>query len=109
MASIRKRTWTTGKGERREAWVVRYADQDGVWRLKTFDRQRDAKGWQATALHEVKQGTHRPDSTAPTVRAAAAAWIRRGEADGKERSTLTQRRQHVELHIVPLLGADTKL
>jgi hypothetical protein len=38
MASITKRSWTTRKGERREAWVVRYADQDGVWRLKTFER-----------------------------------------------------------------------
>jgi integrase len=43
------------------------------------------------------------------VTAGAEAWIKRGEADGKERSTLAQRRQHVDHHIVPLLGADTKL
>lgn len=109
MASIRRRAWTTGKGEQRTAWVVRYADQDGKWRLKTFDRQRDAKDWQTTALHEIRQRKHVPESASPTVGAAAAAWIRRGEADRKERSTLTQRRQHVDLHILPLLGADTKL
>jgi integrase len=109
MASIRKRSWTTRKGEQRTAWVVRYADQDGVWRLKTFDRKRAAEDWQATALHEVKQRTHIPESTAPSITAAAEAWIRRGQADGRERSTLVQRRQHVDLHILPLLGAETKL
>jgi integrase len=108
MATIKKRSWTTRRGEEREAWVVRYADQDGVWRLKTFERQAAARDWVATALHEVKQRTHRPDSTAPTVASAAEAWIRRGEAD-KERSTLVQRRQHVDLHLLPLLGAETKL
>jgi integrase len=109
MADITRRTWKTSRGEQREAWVVRYADQNGKWRLKTFERQRDAKDWRATALHEVKQRTHVPESTAPTVAAAAEGWIRRGEADGRERSTLAQRRQHVDHHILPLLGAETKL
>jgi integrase len=109
MASIKRRTWTTSKGEQREAWVVRYADQDSKWRLKTFARQRDAKAWLPSAQVEVKQRTHRPDSTSPTVAAACGAWIRRGEADGRERGTLQQRRQHVDLHILPLLGAETKL
>jgi hypothetical protein len=61
------------------------------------------------AQQEVKQRTHRPESTAPTVADACEAWIRRGEVGGKERSTIRQRRQHVDLHIVPLLGGQTKL
>jgi integrase len=109
MATIRKRKWTTPTGEPREAWVVRYADQNGKWRLKTFARQREAKEWRATMLQEVRHRTHLPDSTAPTVASAAEAWIRRGEADKLERSTIKQRRQHVDLHILPLLGRDTKL
>jgi len=121
MATIKRRRWISRSEQRaaeiearepvkdREAWVLRYADRNGVWRLKTFERQKDARDWQATALHEVKVGTHRPDSTAPTVATAAEAWIRRGEADQKERSTLAQRRQHVDHHILPLLGATTKL
>jgi integrase len=108
MASIKRRSWTTSKGEQREAWVVRYPDQDGNWRLKTFERQRDAKEWLPTAQQEVKQRTHRPDSTAPTVAAACEAWIKAGEAD-LERSTIVQRREHVDGHILPLLGAETKL
>jgi integrase len=109
MATIKRRAWSTSKGEQREAWVVRYADQDGRWRLKTFARQRAAKEWLPTAQVEVKQRTHRPDSAAPTVSAACEAWIKRGEVGGKERSTIRQRRQHVDLHILPLLGAETKL
>jgi integrase len=109
MATIKKRVWTTSKGEPREAWVVRYADGDGAWRLKTFERQREAKDWLTKTLGEVKNRTHRPDSLAPTVRAAGEAWIKRGQADGLERSTLDQRRQHLDLHIAPLLGDSTKL
>ena len=108
MASVRKRTWTSG-GETKTAWVVDYADQDRKRRLKTFRRKADAREWTVTALHEVKERKHVPESTAPTLAAAAEAWIRRGEADGRERSTLVQRRQHVLFHIFPLLGADTKL
>jgi integrase len=109
MASIKRRAWTTSKGERREAWVVRYADQDGVWRLKTFGRQRDAKDWLDDTKPKIKTGQHVPESKAPTVRAAAGAWIEQGEVDGLESSTMRQRRLHVDRHIVPLLGADTKL
>jgi integrase len=35
MASVRKRTWTTG-GKVKTAWVVDYFDQHGRRRLKTF-------------------------------------------------------------------------
>ena len=108
MATIRKRSWVSG-GETKSAWVVDYFDQNGKRRLKTFARKADARDWTVTALHEVKERKHVPDSTAPTVAAAAEAWIARGEVEGRERSTLDQRRQHVAFHIVPLLGADTKL
>jgi len=36
--SIRKRTWTSPKGEQKEAWVVDYVDQGGKRRLKTFGK-----------------------------------------------------------------------
>jgi len=56
--SVRKRKWKTANGDEREAWVVRYADQQGKWRLKTFGTKKEADDWRVTALHEVKQGTH---------------------------------------------------
>jgi integrase len=108
MASIRKRAWACG-GESRTAWVVDYFDQGGKRRLKTFAKKGDARDWAVTALHEVRERKHVPESTAPTLAEAAEAWISRGQADGRERSTLDQRRQHIEFHIKPLLGAETKL
>ena len=107
--SIRKRTWANAKGIEKTAWVVDYFDQAGKRRLKTFARKNDARDWATTALHEVKERKHVPERAAPTLAAAAEAWIGRGEADGLERSTLDQRRQHVKFHILPLLGPDTKL
>jgi integrase len=45
--SVRRRSWTTQRGEARESWVVAYADRDGVRRIETFDRRRDADARQA--------------------------------------------------------------
>ena len=38
--SVRKRTWTTSQGERKEAWIVDYFDQDGDRHIRTFARRR---------------------------------------------------------------------
>jgi integrase len=107
--AIRKRTWTTRKGEQKTAWVVDYKDQNGKRRLKTFDRKKDADAWATTAQHEVKQGVHTPDSTSLTVGQAADVWLQRGETEGLEHGTLVQYRNHVERHIKPHGIAQTKL
>ncbi len=39
-----------------------------------------------------------------TVADVAESWVRRLEAEGRERSTLAQYRQHLKLHILPHLG-----
>ena len=38
--SVRKRKWTTGKGEMRESWVVSYPTRDGKQHIETFERKR---------------------------------------------------------------------
>ena len=38
--SVRKRTWTTSKGEQKEAWIVDYIDQDGERHIQTFSARR---------------------------------------------------------------------
>jgi integrase len=103
MATVRKRTWTY-KGETHAAWVVNYNDQNGTRRLKTFATKKAADAWMVGAAHEVKQGTHTPDSDSITVAEACELWIRRGELEGLERSTVRQYRQHAALHIAPTLG-----
>lgn len=103
--SIRKRTWTTSKGEEKTAWAVDYRDQSGKRRLKTFSRKKDAEAFALTAGVEVREGVHVADRETLTVAEAGKLWIASGIAAGLERTTLDQRRQHLELHLTPFLGA----
>jgi integrase len=108
--SIRKRQWTTGKGEEREAWIVDYVDGKGVRRLKTFARKREADAFETTAKGEVRGGVHVAESESKTVAQAAEVWmgavkVGRSGRSPAEASTLRQYRQHVDIHIVPELGS----
>ena len=102
--SVRKRKWTTRAGVEKEAWVVDYVDQQGIRRLKTFARKKDADAWSDSTGVAVREGTHVADSATVTVKEAGEDWIKSGEAAGLERTTIDQRRQHLDLHIVPFLG-----
>jgi len=103
--SVRKRTWKNGDGSEGEAWVVAYTDRAGVRRIKSFDRKRDAEVFESTVGVELRAGTHIPDSQSIMVAEAGRLWLVSCEAAGLERTTLDFYRGHVELHIVPLLGA----
>jgi integrase len=107
MANVHKRKWQNSKGEQ-TAWVADYFDQAGKRHIKTFTRQGDAKAWLVTAQGEVARGVHTPENTSITVAEAADLWVEKGKLEKLERSTLRQYRNHVDLHIVPLVGA-TKL
>lgn len=102
--SVRKRTWTTPKGEEKTAWVVDYVDTTGTRRLKTFKLKKQADQFAATATVEVREGVHVADSATITLHEAGKLWLKSGDAAGLERTTMDQRRQHLELHIVPLAG-----
>ena len=111
--SIRKRVWRAkgndGQPVMREAWVVDYRDGAGERRHKSFRLKKDAENWSTTALFEVKQGIHTPDSTSPTIAEAADEWLKeceRGDGDREplERSTIRQYQNHVDLHIKPYIG-----
>jgi integrase len=102
--SVRKRTWTTRKGEQKEAWIVDYFDQDGDRHIETFERKKDADARHATVKVNVRQGVHTAPSKSITVAEAAEGWIKRVEAEGRERGTIKQYREHVNLHIVPRIG-----
>jgi integrase len=98
--SVRKREWKTAKGEPREAWIVDYVDQQGVRRLKTFQRKKEADAWSDSTGVAVREGTHVADSASVTIKEAGELWIKAAEATGLERTTLDQYRQHLDLHIV---------
>ena len=102
--SVRKREWTTPKGLKKSAWVVDYVDTTGKRRLKTFTRKKEADQFAATASVEVREGVHVADSASVTVEKAGSLWIASGESSGLERSTINQRKSHLENHIVPFIG-----
>lgn len=103
--SIRKREWTTDRGETKTAWVVDYSDAQGKRRNKQFARKKDADAFETTASWEVSQGIHTADSQSITVEKAGENWIARGEREGLEPSTTKMYDEHVRLHINPRLGA----
>jgi integrase len=103
--SVRKRAWKGRDGEPREAWVVDYVDQHGDRHIKTFARKRDADAHHAIVGAAVRVGTHTAESKSITVARAAELWLDSCDAAGLERTTIAGYRQHVALHIVPVLGA----
>jgi integrase len=56
--SVRKREWTTGKGEWQEAWVVDYADAAGTRHIRTFERKKEADAYHASVRVDVARGAH---------------------------------------------------
>jgi integrase len=102
--SVRRRTWKSPDGEIREAWVVDYVDVAGDRHIKTFAKKRDADAHHAVVAVAVRAGTHTADSKSVTVAKAAELWLESCDAAGLERTTITAYRQHVDLHIVPVIG-----
>src|SRR5215471_214853 len=104
MASVRKRKWTSG-GEVKTAWVADYFDQHDKRHIETFDTKAAAQERLDQIKGEVNDGTHTADSDSKTIADAGEGWIAEAEADGLERSTVGQYRQHLDLHIRPMLGS----
>ena len=107
--SVRKRRWTTSKGEAKEAWMVDYFDQQGHRCSETFERKKDADARHDEVRIGVRKGTHVAPSKSPTVAEAADRWLKEVDARNVERTTAKQYREHVNLHIVPSSIGRTKL
>ena len=101
--SVRKRTWTTAKGEKKEAWIVDYVDQDGDRHIETFKRKKEADAFHAQVGVDVRAGTYTAPSKSITVKEAAEDWIKSVALEGREVSTLAQYRQHA-VHINRRIG-----
>jgi integrase len=82
-----------------------YKDQDGGRHNKGFLTRKDAKAFLVLTEGEIVRGVHTPESTSVTVAKAAQLWLKRGELEKLERSTLRQYRTHAHQHILPLIGA----
>ena len=102
--AVRKRTWTTGKGEQREAWIVDYRDRQGDRHIETFDRKKDADAKHAEVSIGVRAGVHVAASKSKTVAEAGQIWVEAARLEGLERSTVEQYSAHLRLHIAPAIG-----
>ena len=101
--TIRKRSWTTRKGEEEAAWVADYFDQHGKRHRKQFTTKRSADAWLTRTKTEVKDGIHTPDAESVTVAEAAELWLSRRKTRLLERGSLRTYCGYVT-HILPLLG-----
>jgi integrase len=101
--SVRKRAWTTSKGEPKKAWIVDYV-VNGNRRQKTFAKKKEADAWYTTTKVEIRNGVHTPDSASITVEEAGGRWIAAAEKQ-LERATVDSYRQHLKFHILPYLGS----
>ena len=103
--SVRKRTWTNQDGAKGQAWVAEYTDHEGKRRLRTFETKQQADSFHVGVTGELRAGTHVPDSQSVTVAEAGRLWLTRCEADGLEQSTVDYYQQHLDRHIIPVIGA----
>src|SRR5207344_2589683 len=106
--AVRKRTWTNADGTESVRWLVDYTDGDGKRRYETFERKKEADAREAEITVNRKKGTHVASTQSPTVKEAGEQWIKAADAEGLERTTVDQYRQHLDLHIAPFIGR-TKL
>ena len=101
MANVRKRKLPSGF----VVWRASYTDGAGIRRKKQFPRKSDGEAWLVETRHDVARGLHTPGSLSPTVKDAAALWIKRCNEKRLERMTIKGYEEHVDLHIVPFIGA----
>lgn len=101
MATVRKRKLPSGLIR----WQAGYVDGAGERRFKVFNKKSAAEAWLVEPRHDVARGVHTPGSISPTVKEAAALWIKRCNEKRLEPMTVKGYEEHVNLHIVPLIGA----
>ena len=101
MATVRKRPLPSGEIR----WLADYTDTAGKRRFKQFHKRSVAEDWLTKVRRDVQLGTHVAETASLTVKEAATLWLGRCADAGLERSTRDAYKQHVDLHILPYLGA----
>jgi integrase len=104
MASVRKRILESGETR----WLVDYRDLAGTRRARQFATKKEAVDFETKVRADIAAGVHVADTASITVREAADLWLQRAQTEALEPSTRKQYREHINIHIVPLLGG-TKL
>ena len=105
MASVRRRTWKTGSGETKAAWVVDYADNRGDRQRKHFLQKKTADAFRIHIEGQMQTGTYRPDADKVTVKDVCESFLEhctgRNERDERmTRKMLMVYKGHVSNHIL---------
>jgi integrase len=90
MASTRKRTWTTSKGEKRTGWTVDFLDAQGMRQRRQFDSRREADDFRVSTEGQLRAGTFRPESTKILVRELADLFLADCERRMKRKERMTR-------------------
>jgi hypothetical protein len=97
MATITKRTSRRSNGTKGCAWIVSYSDPHKRRHIRTFPTKAEAEIWRREELRRVPI----------TVAEAGATWLAQCEGEGLQAATIRQYRQHLDLHIGPVIGSRT--
>ena len=102
--SVRKKV-VHANGESITWWLADYFDGAGKRHQLRFKTKKEAAAHHDQMKVSIRAGTHVPLDSDLTVAGVADKWLSRVEGNARERGTLRQYRQHVNLHIVPRIGA----
>jgi integrase len=103
--SVRKKIINAGDPTEATYWLADYTDGAGKRHQVRFKRKRDAEQHEEKSKVAIRAGTHVSLDSNLTVTDVAEKWIAKVEANARERSTSRQYRQHINLHILPRIGA----
>lgn len=103
--SVRKKIIKAGKPTETTYWLADYTDGAGKRHQVRFKRKREAEQHEEKSKVAIRAGTHVSLDSNLTIADVAETWITKVEANARERSTSRQYRQHINLHILPRIGA----
>jgi integrase len=100
--SVRKKV-TRLNGEEIVWWLADYSDGAGRRHQRRFKTKKEAAAHHDQMKVAIRAGHHVALPHDLTIAGAAAKWLRKVDADARERATLKTYREHVA-HILPRIG-----
>ena len=94
MATVRKRTWKSGKGKG-AAFSVDYFDAQGNRQRKQFDTRAEANDFRIEIENQLRTGTYRPEANKMLVRELAELFLKHCEERMQRGERMTPRTYHV--------------
>jgi integrase len=102
--SVRKKI-VMSDGESITWWLADYTDGSGKRHQVRFKRKAEAEDHEEKSKVAIRAGTHVSFDSNLTIADVADQWIKRVEANARERATVKQYKEHIKLHILPRIGA----